>query len=63
MRTTQFIFLAGAFPLISLAATVGTSAPAERCWGMTIGYNEYRTNLATGDACDASTLPCVVNAD
>src|SRR4051812_18212224 len=30
---------------------------------MLIGYNEYRTDLKTGDACDQSTLSCVVNAD
>jgi len=30
---------------------------------MMIGYNEYRTNLATGQKCDASSRACVVRAD
>src|SRR6185437_721954 len=47
----------------ALAAATGWAASPEKCKGMMIGYNEYRTDLATGDACNQSNLPCVIDAD
>lgn len=63
MTTTHVKLFACVFTMVLLTATAGRSAPSEKCKGMMIGYNEYRTDLSTGDACDASTLPCIVNAD
>ena len=63
MTITQVKLFAGTLALILLTTAVCWSAPLQRCKGMMIAYSEYRTDLSTGDACEASTLPCVVNAD